>query len=68
MQLKQSQSQKKLDYTKYIEGIKANELARAVKIADLKHNIDLTRLKEVRENDVKRVEKYRKALGVLEGE
>lgn len=58
---------KKLDYTKYIEGIKANELARAVKIADLKHNMDLTRLKEVREKDVKRVEKYRKALGVLEG-
>ena len=59
---------KKLDYTKYIEGIKANELARAVKIADLKHNMDLTRLKEVREKDVKRVEKYRKALGVLDGE
>ena len=59
---------KRLDYTKYIEGIKANELARAVKIADLKHNMDLTRLKEVREKDVKRVEKYRKALGVLEGE
>lgn len=58
---------KKLDYTKYIEGIEANKLARAVKIADLKHNMDLTRLKEVREKDVKRVEKYRKALGVLEG-
>ena len=57
-----------LDYTKYIERIKANELARAVKIADLKHNMDLTRLKEVREKDVKRVEKFRKALGVLEGE
>ena len=57
-----------LDYTEYIEGIKANELARAVKIADLKHNMDLTRLKEVREKDVKRVEKYRKALGMLEGE
>lgn len=57
-----------LDYTEYIEGIKANKLARAVKIADLKHNMDLTRLKEVREKDIKRVEKYRKELGVLEGE
>lgn len=57
-----------LDYTKYIEGIKANELARAVKIADLKHNMDLTRLKGVREKDVKRGEKYRKVLGVLEGD
>ena len=58
----------KLDYTKYIEGIKANELARAVKIADLKHNMDLSRLKEVGEKDIRRVEKYRKALGMLEGE
>ena len=33
-----------MDYTEYIEGIKANELARAVKIADLKHKMDLTRL------------------------
>ena len=40
---------KNLDYTEYIEGIKANELARAVKIADLKHNMDLSRLKVVGE-------------------
>ena len=59
---------RKLDYTKYIEGIKANELARLVKIADLKHNMDLSRLKVVGEKDIKRVEKYRKALGMLEGE
>ena len=58
----------KLDYTKYIEQIKSNELARAVKIADLKHNMDLSRLKVVGEEDIRRVEKYRKALGVLEGE
>lgn len=57
-----------MDYTEYIEGIKANELARAVKIADLKHNMDLTRLKAVGEKDKKRVEKYRKVLGVLEGD
>lgn len=55
----------KLDYTKYIEQIKSNELARAVKIADLKHNMDLSRLKVVGEKDIRRVEKYRKA---LEGE
>ena len=58
----------KLDYTKYIEQIKANELARAVKIADLKHNMDLSRLKVVGEEDIRRVEKYRKALGMLEGD
>ena len=58
----------KFDYTKYIEQIRANELARVVKIADLKHNMDLSRLKVVVEKDIKRVEKYRKALGMLEGE
>lgn len=58
----------KLDYTKYIEQIKANELARVVKIADLKHNMDLSRLKVVGEEDIRRVKMYRKALGVLEGE
>ena len=59
---------RKLDYTKYIEQIKANELARVVKIADLKYNMDLSRLKVVGEKDIRRVEKYRKALGMLEGE
>ena len=59
---------RKLDYTKYIAQIKANKLARVVKIADLKHNMDLSRLKVVGEKDIRRVEKYRKALGVLEGE
>ena len=59
---------KELDYTRYIEGIKANELARVVKIADIKHNMDLSRLKVVGEKDIKRVKKYRKALGVLEEE
>lgn len=55
-----------IDYFEYINKIKNNELARVVKIADLKHNMDLTRLKTVTEKDLKRYEKYKKALEILE--
>ena len=56
-----------MDYIKYIWQIKSKELAIAVKIADLKHNIDLSRLKIVGKKDIRRVEKYRKTLVMLEG-
>jgi hypothetical protein len=36
-----------------------------VKIADLKHNSDLTRLKKITEKDIARVEKYQKCLNFL---
>ena len=42
-----------------------NRLARNVKIADLRHNSDLTRLKVITDKDKKRVEKYKKALTYL---
>lgn len=54
-----------IDYFQYINNIKNNELARTVKIADLKHNMDLTRLETVTEKDLKRYEKYKKALEIL---
>ena len=55
-----------IDYFEYINNIKNNKLARIVKIADLKHNMDLTRLETVTEKDLKRYEKYKKALEILE--
>ena len=33
-----------------------------MKIADLKHNSDITRLKKITEKDIARVEKYQKCL------
>lgn len=48
-------------YEEYIAGLADNPIARAVKIADLEHNMDLTRLQEVQEKDRARVEKYRRA-------
>ena len=54
------------DYMDYVRRIKDNPIARAVKLADLKHNSDLTRLDEVDEKALKRREKYLKAIELLE--
>lgn len=52
-------------YEVYLQKVKANALARAVKIGDLKHNSDITRLKNPTEKDIKRIEKYKKSLDYL---
>lgn len=52
-------------YQEYLQKVKENELSRVVKLADLKHNSDLSRLKEVKESDIKRFEKYRRAIEYL---
>ena len=52
-------------YMEYVEKIRENPIARAVKLADLRHNSDLTRLDEVRKKDLDRVEKYRRAIELL---
>jgi hypothetical protein len=48
-------------YQDYLEVVKNNELARKVKIADLTHNIDLSRLKSITKKDIDRRNKYLKA-------
>lgn len=53
------------DYFEYIKRVKTNELATYVKCLDLAHNGDISRLKTITEKDVKRVEKYAKALQML---
>lgn len=45
-------------YEQYKAAVKANAIARIVKMADLRHNSDLRRLKGVTEKDVARVAKY----------
>lgn len=52
-------------YQDYLEKVKSNDLARVVKLADLKHNSDLSRLKSVSDTDRERVEKYKKAIYYL---
>ena len=53
-------------YNQYLKLVKTNELARVVKLADLKHNSDLSRLNGETPEDVKRVEKYKEALRILQ--
>lgn len=54
-----------LDYFEYLESIKENEIARKVKLADLTHNSDKSRLNMISNKDIIRLEKYQKAIEYL---
>lgn len=56
------------DYQHFVERAKANRFAKAVKIADLKSNMDVTRLNEITDVDVERLRKYHKAYKFLTSE
>ena len=56
---------KSVDYFEYIKKIKNNPIAKTVKIADLHHNSDKSRLDNPTEKDLKRYIKYEKALKIL---
>ena len=53
-------------YLSYVARVKENPTARLVKLADLRHNSDLTRIPHPTEKDYARVEKYAKAIRLLE--
>ncbi|MBQ3547845.1 MAG: GTP pyrophosphokinase [Clostridia bacterium] len=55
-----------VDYMDYVRMIKENPIAKAVKLADLTHNSDLSRLDTIDEKALKRREKYLKAIALLE--
>lgn len=52
-------------YMEYVKEIKNNNIAKKVKLADLIHNSDLSRLDVVDDKVIKRVEKYKKAMSIL---
>ena len=56
---------KSVPYMDYVAKIKENLIAKAVKLADLRHNSDLSRLDVVDEKAIKRVKKYKDAIGML---
>ena len=55
-------------YMDYVAKIKENPIARRVKLADLKHNSDLSRLECITPYDIERAEKYKQAIKLLESE
>ena len=55
-----------VDYMDYVRAIKTNPIAKAVKLADLRHNSDPTRVDTPDERMLTRWEKYRQAIALLE--
>lgn len=53
-------------YDLFIEIAACHPVSRAVKIADLTDNMDLSRITKLREKDVLRIKKYENALSYLE--
>ncbi len=52
-------------YMDYVRTIMQNPIAAAVKLADLRHNSDLTRMDTIDEKALQRTEKYKNAIALL---
>lgn len=59
--------EKDISYDNYIKQLSSNEDARLVKLADLRDNSDITRLKDLGVKDIERIEKYHRAYTYLIG-
>ena len=57
---------KEIEYMDYIQTIKKDSIAKKIKVADIKHNSDESRLDKITVKDILRRNKYRKALECLE--
>ena len=53
------------DYDSFIQRAIRNPIGHKVKIADLRDNLDVTRISDITDKDVKRINKYKKALKLL---
>lgn len=53
------------EYMDYVKRLKNNPIARAVKLADLKHNSDLSRYDTIDNRAIKRTAKYKQAIEIL---
>ena len=56
---------KNVKYSDYVRKIKENPIAKAVKLADLTHNSDTSRLDVVDEEALKRLKRYKEAFAIL---
>jgi (p)ppGpp synthase/HD superfamily hydrolase len=55
------------DYEAFVLRAAANPIGRRVKLADLRDNCDLSRIAEPSEKDLRRIEKYRRAITLVNG-
>ena len=55
----------KEDYMHYVKRVAKDPIAREVKMCDLTHNMDLSRLEVVTEKDIRRTERYKQAYEYL---
>ena len=53
------------DYEQFVQRALENDIGRRVKIADLRENLDVTRIGELSEKDRQRINKYKRALKTL---
>ena len=54
------------NYDEFVQRALANAIGRQVKIADIKDNLDVTRLDILTEKDMKRLQSYKKSLMTLQ--
>ena len=58
--------EKQVPYLEYVQRLKGNELARKIKLADLTHNSDVSRLSVQDDSSRQRFENYQRAIALLE--
>jgi len=52
-------------YLEFIQRAKANKIGRKVKAADIRDNLDISRIDDITEQDINRLNRYKKALSIL---
>ena len=55
------------DYMEYIKRVSRDSIAKEIKLADLRHNSDITRMKGLGQKDFDRLQKYFTAYAYLNG-
>lgn len=56
------------DYFDFVQRSKSDPIARVVKLADLEDNMDVNRLTQVTDQDVERLNRYKRAKATIEAE
>ena len=54
-----------IPYFDYVKKLATNPIAKQIKLADLKHNSDISRLDAINDNTVQRIYKYKQAIKIL---